>query len=157
MNPAEFEDQMYRFPGRQLGWRVSQCRAQGYPCEVEKLGDGNYIVIVRVPVGAPNPFAYTPRRRSAGWGAPAQVRVAGVVIVLALVGYLVWSFFGGAASMPSSAGAETRAAFSLGMDAIGLALVLGLGLLCVWMLRPLLGGLVGLARSAAGVVGRMRR
>ena len=58
----ETEQQTYEIPGRQLGWRVSQLRAQGIPFEVADIGGGVYVVVVQQPAGA-QPFAYQPARR----------------------------------------------------------------------------------------------
>ena len=55
----ETEQQMYEVPGRQLGWGVSQLQHQGIPDQVQPLGGGLYIVIVRQLPGG-NPVDYQP-------------------------------------------------------------------------------------------------
>lgn len=150
--------QGYQIPGQQLRWRVAQLRAQGLPFEVEDLGGGNYLIIVQQPADA-DPFAYQPqaRRRRQSTGAPPYIMLAGVVVVVAVAGYIAYAVMGGASNLPRDVDPDMRQLFARTMDAIGSVLLLALVGAIVWMARPLLGSLGSLAGSLAAAAGKLRR
>jgi hypothetical protein len=155
--PEKWEEQAYRVPGQQLGWRVSQAKAQGLSYQVQQLGGGVYVIVIQAPVGA-QPFDYqppAPRRRSLGL--PANVQVAAFVLVAAAIGFIVYAFAGGEKAIPRDADPGMAQMFAHAMNAIGGIVVLGVGLVIVWMLLPMLGSIKGMVSRAAGMVGGMIR
>ena len=155
----ETEEQAYEVPGRQLGWRVNQLQAQHMPYNVQSLGGGVYIVIVQQPAGA-DPFAYQAppsSRKSRRRTLPVNVQVSAMVLIVAAMCYVAYVMFGGSALIPSDAPDSFRAALTGVMGLTGWMLVLALAGGVFWLARPLVSAALGMARGAAGIMGRMRK
>lgn len=134
-----YERQAYEVPGSQMRWRVTQVKQQGYPHQVMPIGGGIYIMIVQHPAGA-DPFAYRtqPQRQPQPTAMPLHIKLAGIVVVLALAGYLAYAFAGGRDAIPATVPVNYRNLWGNIIDATGIAIGVGLFVLSALMLRALL-------------------
>lgn len=99
----ETEQQAYEVPGRQLGWRVSQLQAHGYPYHVQQMGGGVYVIVVQHPVGA-TPFAYK-RQSYPAFERPWLLRLATILALAAIACGLMALLFLRASDAPDAAAA----------------------------------------------------
>lgn len=150
------ETQRYSIPGQRLGWRVSQLQQQGYPYQVQALGNGVYVVVVQVPAGA-QPFADAAPPRRPVRAMPINVQVAAIIMAVSALAYVAYAVAGGSAILPTGMDAGLRRAVGGFFDIVGWSLVALLAGGALWLARPLLSGAAGLVRGAAGLAGRMRR
>jgi len=101
----EFEQQAYEVPGRELRWRVAQLKAQNLDYVVRQVGGGVYIVVVQQPPDA-NPFTYrpAPRRTWPRVNSSLLVRLSLCILLLALVGWGLWTAFAPADQVTAETG-----------------------------------------------------
>ena len=101
----EFEQQAYGVPGRELRWRVAQLKAQNLDYVVRQVGGGVYIVVVQQPPDA-NPFTYrpAPRRTWPRVNSSLLVRLSLCILLLALVGWGLWTAFAPADQVTAETG-----------------------------------------------------
>lgn len=132
--------QMIEVHPSQLRWAMHNLSQRGVPIQgYSPLPNGMCVIVVLVPDDAPATNWQEPppsaRPRSAPSVVPFNVKIAAVVVVLAMVGYGAYVLAGGRAAIPDVVPDGYRVLWGNIMDVIGGALVIFLAMLVFWLAR----------------------
>lgn len=126
-------------PG-QMRRAMSALAAQGADIDgYGRAANGMVVIVVNLPDNVPAPdWQRQPPapHRPASIGA-AQLQVAAVISVLGAVAYVAYVALGGIAAVPASVPGQLRQTLAIVMDNIGVALIVLLFAISVWIARPL--------------------